>query len=161
MKSFIQHIVDDVDEKNLGAIKDKCFVFPSRRACVYFNDLLKSRFSEEVIWAPLVMSIEEFVQHHTPKLEVIDEVRLLFKLYEAYKKELPYLTFDDFYSWGQTLLKDFDEIDRYLIDAELLYKNLQEVEDIEATFGHDEEILKAVKRFQEVINNSQHSKLYQ
>ena len=106
------------------------------------------------------MSIEEFVQQYTPELTVVDEIRLLFKLYEIYKKEVPSIAFDTFYAWGQTLLKDFDEIDRYLVDANLLYKNLQEVENIEAVFGPDEEVLKAIKGFQEVIDASDDGKLY-
>lgn len=160
MKSFLQHIVDDLDLQSPLALKDKCFVFPSRRACVYFNDLLQKKFHDKVLWAPTVVSIEEFVQQYTPELTVVDEIRLLFKLYEIYKKEAPSITFDTFYAWGQTLLKDFDEIDRYLVDASLLYKNLQEVENIDDVFGPDEEVIKAIKGFQEVIDTSQDGKLY-
>ena len=160
MKAFLQHIVDDLDLQNPLALKDKCFVFPSRRACVYFNDLLQKKFHDKVLWGPTVLSIEEFVQQHTTELTVVDEIRLLFKLYEIYKKEAPSITFDTFYAWGQTLLKDFDEIDRYLVDADLLYKNLQEVENIEAVFGPDEEVINAIKGFQEVIDTSQEGKLY-
>ena len=160
MKAFLQHIVDDLESQSPLALKDKCFVFPSRRACVYFNDLLQKKFKNEVLWAPTVLSIEEFVQQNTSELTVVDEIRLLFKLYETYKREAPSITLDTFYSWGQTLLKDFDEIDRYLVDASLLYKNLQEVENIEDVFGPDEEVINAIKGFQEVIDTSQEGKLY-
>ena len=87
MKSFLQHIVDDLGTVEGTSLKDKCFVFPSRRAAVYFNDLLQKQFSDKVIWAPTVLSIEEFIQQNTPNLLVIDEISLLFKLYEVYKKE--------------------------------------------------------------------------
>jgi len=159
VKSFLQHIVDDLDDQNALSLKDQCFVFPSRRACVYFNDLVQKKYYNSTYWAPTVLSIEEFVQLHTPELTVVDEIRLLFKLYEVYKKEEPAMVFDKFYAWGQTLIKDFDEIDRYLVDADLLYKNLQEVENIEETFGPDEEIIKAIKGFQEVIDISEGGKL--
>jgi len=49
MKPFLQHIVDDLDTQNPLALKDKCFVFPSRRACVYFNDLLQKKFHDKVL----------------------------------------------------------------------------------------------------------------
>ena len=104
MKSFLQHIVDDLELVDGTSLKDKCFVFPSRRAAVYFNDLLQKQFSDKVIWAPTVLSIEEFIQQNTPTLIVIDEISLLFKLYEVYKKEEPHIVFDTFYAWGQTLL---------------------------------------------------------
>ena len=160
MKAFLQHIVDDLDTQSPQVLKDKCFVFPSRRACVYFNNLLQEKFQDKILWGPTVLSIEEFVQQNTSELTVVDEIRLLFKLYEIYKKEAPEITFDTFYSWGQTLLKDFDEIDRYLVEADLLYKNLQEVENIEDVFGPDEEVINAIKGFQEVIDTSQDGKLY-
>lgn len=159
MKSFLQHIVDDLGVVDGLSLKDKCFVFPSRRAAVYFNDLLQKQFSDSVLWAPSVLSIEEFVQQSTPDLIVIDETNLLFRLFEIYKREEPHIVFDTFYAWGQTLLKDFDEIDRYLVDAELLYKNLQDIENIEESFGPSEEILQAIKGFQEVINTSEETEI--
>lgn len=159
MKSFLQHIVDDLDDQSPLSLKDQCFVFPSRRACVYFNDLIQKKYYNSTMWAPVVLSIEEFVQLHTHGLTVADETRLLFKLFEVYKKEDPNIDFDKFYAWGQTLIKDFDEIDRYLVDAKLLYKNLQEVENIDEVFGPDEEIIKAIKGFQQVIDTSKDGKL--
>ncbi|MEN8247931.1 MAG: PD-(D/E)XK nuclease family protein [Bacteroidota bacterium] len=157
MKSFLQHIVDDAD-KNL--LKDTCYVFPSRRACVYFNDLLQKRFADEVIWAPKVLSIEEFIQEHS-RLVVVDEIRLILLLFEEYKNVFPEQSFDIFYAWGQTLLHDFDEIDRNLVDSQLLYKNLQEIKEVDESFGISEEALNALKSFQAVINTSGKGELVQ
>jgi len=151
VKPFLQYIIDDLGAAESASLKDKCFVFPSRRATVYFTDLLKHKFQDKVFWAPQVLSIEDFILQNTPELVVVDEIGLIFKLFNIYKKEVSHLDFDSFYSWGQTLLKDFDEIDRYLVDANLLYKNLQEVENIEEAFGPGEEVIQAIKGFKEVI----------
>ena len=154
MTSFLEHIANQYKVSDSKSLKDTCFVFPSRRACVYFNDLLKQQNSEIAFWSPTVVSIEEFIQQNCKDLTVVDNVQLLFKLYQVYCKNASPMSFDVFYNWGLTLLKDFDEIDRYLVDAELLYKNLQDIEDIEASFGHSEEVLAAIKGFQDVINSS-------
>jgi CRISPR/Cas system-associated exonuclease Cas4 (RecB family) len=160
VKSFLQHIVDDIGSQDKDLLKSRCYVFPSRRACIYFNDLLQEKFARQVIWAPTVISIDEFVQQQTPELTVVDDIRLLFKLYEINKKEVPSLTFDTFYAWGLTLLKDFDEIDRYLVDAKLIYQNLQEIENIEEAFGPGEDLIKAIKGLQKIIGTDGEGKLY-
>ena len=65
------------------------------------------------------------------------------------KEELP--TFDRFYSWGQVLLKDFEEADRYLVDTDQLFQNLQQMQELENRYQDNEEILFALKRFNEMI----------
>ena len=160
MKSFLHHIVDDLGPAGPEALKDQCFVFPSRRAGVYFNNHLQQKFADKTFWAPAVLSIEEFIRQNTPQLTVVDDIRLLIRLFEVYRQETPGIAFATFYTWGQTLLNDFDEIDRHLVDASLLYRNLQEVEDIEATFGPGEEMLAAIKGFKQVIDASQDSEVF-
>jgi RecB family exonuclease/predicted DNA-binding protein YlxM (UPF0122 family) len=39
--------------------------------------------------------------------------------------------FDNFVKWVNMLLQDFNEIDRYLVDAKSIYKNLAEIKEIE------------------------------
>jgi hypothetical protein len=161
MKSFLNHIVLDIDSDRLKSLKDECFVFPTRRACLHFTNLLSQRFADQAFISPTVISIEEFVELHARGLVVANELSLLFKLFAIYKQVEPGTTFDNFYAWGQTLLKDFDELDRYLVDTTLLYKNLQDIDDIEATFGPNEEVINAVKQFQQIIDVSADSDLYQ
>ena len=54
------------------------------------------------------------------KLQTAENEILLFELYKAYcrVKKSPG-SFDDFYFWGDMLLNDFDDVDKYLVDAEL------------------------------------------
>ena len=160
MSSFLEHIVANIKEDELSSLKDKCFVFPTRRACLYFHSLLATRFKSRVFISPAVQSIEEFIQEQSTTLVVADELTLLFKLFKTFKNEEPDLSFENFYVWGQTLLKDFDELDRYLVDGEKVYQNLQEIQDIEATFGPNEEMQKAFLEFQKVIEVSKNAKLF-
>ncbi len=74
---------------------------------------------------------------------------LLFELYKIYRdiKKTPE-SFDDFYFWGDMLLNDFDDVDKYMADATMLFRNVQDIKDIDQKFGGlaDEQI-EIVKRF--------------
>ena len=56
----------------------------------------------------------------------------LYKVYSAYHNE----PFDKFYFWGDMLLTDFDTIDKYLIDAQMLFRNISEIKEIEADISY-------------------------
>ncbi len=160
MKRFLDHIIDDINPENLKSLRSTCYVFPTQRACRHFENLLQSKFEDKTFWAPTILSIQEFMQHLNPNLSVASEMQLITELYTVYKKEEPNIVFEDFYGWGKVLLKDFDEVDRYLVDAKLLYQNLQDIKDIDQVFGPDEEALKAIIEFQKVIDVSGKGQLF-
>ncbi len=146
MKSFLSHITDSIPGDTVHELDQWCFVFPSKRAGLYFMELLQNRFQGSTFWSPDVLSVEEFVYKfagHTPG----DDISMVFRLFEVYRSLEPTLTFEKFYSWGQVLLSDFDEIDRYLVDSKKLYKGLKSLEDIDQAFGDNEEMKKAYQRF--------------
>ncbi len=165
MKPFLQHIIDDLKPAGPGQLRDMCFVFPTRRAGVYFRDLLRQAWPHTVYWEPAVLSIEEFVELHGANgAVVVDELRLLVTLFTIYRELDPdYDDFTTFYAWGQTLLNDFDELDRHLIEAGKLYANLRELAEVEAAFEPSEEQQQALRAFQEMIGESvkEKSSLYQ
>lgn len=165
MKTFIDHIVDHLDNIEPGKLSNYAFVFPTRRACYYFKDALLQRYANETFWIPSIFSIDDFVMHCSDK-SVGSEIDLLFALYECYKEtylplpsgetdkeELP--TFDKFYAWGQVLLKDFDEADRYLVDTDKLYQNLEHLSVLEAKFQGSEEMKDALKQFNKMMGTDE------
>jgi len=160
MKLFLNHIIDSIDSNDLSKLKNTCYVFPTQRACRHFEVLLKNQFNNQVFWSPSIMSIQEFIENLNPELSIASEIQLLTELFTVYKKEEPNILFQDFYGWGKVLLNDFDEIDRYLVNAELLYKNLQDIKDIDQAFGPDQESIKAILEFQKVIDVSGKGKLF-
>ncbi|MCD6355128.1 MAG: PD-(D/E)XK nuclease family protein, partial [Prolixibacteraceae bacterium] len=57
-------------------------------------------------------------------------------------------TFDEFYFWGEILLSDFSDIDRYLVDAGDLFKNISDIKEIESQFDYlTDEQKKALEHF--------------
>jgi len=155
MKSFLQHIIDDIED--CGPLKEQAYIFPNRRACIYFKKLLMDRFQDQSFWSPTILSIEDFVVKVTGRA-INDNLTLLLELFSVYKQHQD-LSFERFYSWGQILLNDFDEVDRNLVDTDKLYQNLKDLQDIEESFGGNEEVMEAIRQFNKVINIEDKSRL--
>src|SRR5690554_8094193 len=96
--------------------------------------------------------MNRWVQELSP-LPIIEPTRALFKLYDVHLKvdtEEPQ-TLDEFFKWGKTLLSDFDEMDRYLIDSKDLFRNLADIKDIENwSFNSEEELTEGQQRFMQI-----------
>jgi hypothetical protein len=57
-------------------------------------------------------------------------------------------SFDTFYPYSETLLADFDEIDKYLINADDIFKNLAGLKSLDGRFNYlSEEQLAHIQRF--------------
>lgn len=109
------------------------FVFPNRRAGFYFNRYLQQlKPKGTALWAPRVYSIGDFVVSLS-SLAPSDSLDLVFELYNIYNQGSHHFRkpFEEFYAWGKMILNDFDEIDKQLVDAQNLFKVLQEFKEIE------------------------------
>ncbi|HEU5289118.1 MAG TPA: PD-(D/E)XK nuclease family protein [Cyclobacteriaceae bacterium] len=42
--------------------------------------------------------------------------------------------FDQFYFWGDMLVRDFDEVDKYMVNADLLFKDLSNQKELDSSF---------------------------
>ena len=129
MQTFIDEVVDQVWEK-FESMEDLTFILPSKRAGTFLKDAI-SKKAGKTIFAPAVFSIEEFIEK-VSRLSYATSTEQLFELYTAYLQTGDYEkdSFDAFLTWGQTLLQDFNEIDRYLIDADALFSNLSAIQEI-------------------------------
>ena len=141
MQSFLEKTVVYLVGKYGDDISDLCIVLPNRRAGLF----LKTHFAKtlnKTFWAPEIMATEDFVALLS-ELQPAETITLLFELYETIKKINPENkeTFDDFSKWGQTLINDFNEIDRYLVDAKQLFGNLKDIKELETwSLNADEEL---------------------
>jgi len=141
MQSFLEKTVDYLYEKYGDGISELCIVLPNRRAGLF----LKTHFSKQlkkVFWSPEIYATEDFIAL-LAELEMADSTTQLFELYETVKEVNPEQSenFNDFSKWGQILLSDFNEIDRYLIEAKQLFGNLQNIKELESWSLNSEEEL--------------------
>ena len=128
MKSFLKQIAKQIFNKHtIKELKDICVVLPSRRATFFFKKEL-SELTEMPFVSPYVFSIDDFVTELSG-LQIADQVTLTFELFDLYKKHDESISFEEFITWGNTVLKDFDLIDQYLVpDVKALFNYMSEAE---------------------------------
>lgn len=158
MKTFHESLVDYIDESALKALKSHCYVFPTKRGGVFFKRALLNRFGDQDFILPTILSIEDLVQQMTG-FTITDELTLLFNLFQVYQKRDKDLEFDKFYAWGKVILKDYDEIDRYMADAKQIYSALQNIKEIDHVFGYNDELRGIIERYRTLTEKQEKTKL--
>jgi len=147
MTYFLENIAQSLHNEFGNTLNRHCLVFPNRRAGLYFLKYLAARI-ENPIWVPPILTINELFRSYS-SLQIAGNEILLFELYKVYSKlkKLPE-SFDEFYYWGDILLNDFDDVDKYLVDASLLFRNVMDIKNIDQQFGGlTDEQIKIIKRF--------------
>jgi len=144
---FLERIARLLYEQSGSDLRDHCLVFPSRRAGLYFLKYY-SALLDKPAWTPSIMTIGEFFSSFS-SLAVADNEILLFELYKVYRKLNPSAeSFDEFYFWGDMLINDFDDVDKYLANAPALFRNVTDFKDIDRQFGDiTPEQAEIIKRF--------------
>lgn len=121
-------------------IKDTCFVFPNRRSMVFFRkylaDLVRDFGNCTPLPVPPMFTINDFFCSLYGG-KVSDRLRLLTTLYSIYAahygKAEP---LDQFIFWGDIMLADFEDVDKYLVDAAALFRNVSEYKDIKDDYSY-------------------------
>jgi hypothetical protein len=147
MEYFLESIAHSLYKEFGNTLNNHCLVFPNRRAGLYFLKYLASGI-EKPVWVPSIVTINELFRSYSVLQAAGNEI-LLFELYKVYKKiKKSPESFDDFYFWGDMLLNDFDDVDKYLVDAAKLFSNIQDIKKIDQQFGDlTPEQIEIIKRF--------------
>ena len=131
MSVFINSVLDDIVAKQIDLNKS-VFILPNKRTgFVLINEISKK--VKKTLFAPKVFTIEEFVKEISD-LNLAKNTELLFELYNIYceinKDKTEIDDFENFLKWGQLLIQDFNEIDRYLIDQDHVFDYLFSIKEI-------------------------------
>lgn len=131
MKTFIEETLDTLLSNPDFNFEKTTFILPSKRAGSFLKEKIKSKV-HTTIFMPEVLSTEDFIAQIT-QLIPLDNTGSIFELYQTYVQTIDkehQESFDSFYAWAQTLIYDFNEIDRYLIDADHFFNYLSRIQDI-------------------------------
>ena len=147
MDPFLKIVAQDIYSKYGNEMQNIYMVFPNRRSILFFNKQL-SQIVTKISWAPKCVTISDYFQNLST-FQSGDKLQLLFDLYKTYRHVFNSSeTFDNFFYWGELMLSDFNDIDKYLIDAEDLFKNLSALKNINERFSYlDNEQLEAIQQF--------------
>ena len=134
MSTFIQEFAKTLLNRYNNDLSNIVVMFPSLRARVFFNDAI-STIVDRPLWQPSWSTIDELMERGSGLIRG-ERIRLISELFKVYKKHHPSEKFDQFYFWGEMLISDFDMIDKYLIDADALLRNIEDIKEIEADVSY-------------------------
>ncbi|WP_305300501.1 PD-(D/E)XK nuclease family protein [Muribaculum intestinale] len=135
MIPFLQRIADIYFDRHADSMADYCFVFPNKRSATFFRHFLglHARTGSPLI-EPEVTTISDFIADFSD-YAVASRYDLLFTLYNLYNGLSPQIEeFDRFVFWGDMLLSDFNDVDRYMSDASQLFRNLKNYKEINSDY---------------------------
>ncbi len=146
MNTFLHTVASDLYEKLQGDFSKLTLVFPNKRARLFFIQALES-VSTKPTWEPQFTTISEIFEQNS-RFVLADPISLICRLYQSYiritgREE----TLDNFYSWGEIMLQDFDDVDNNLVPAEILFSNLEDLDALTRTDYLSENQRKAIEEF--------------
>ncbi len=147
MKPFLYRIAEIFYQNHGSNINAFTFVFSNRRAGLFFRKYL-SQLIDKPLFSPDIITINECFATASP-LQQTDRIGMLFKLYNIYRNvSNSNETFDTFAYWGEMLLADFNEVDRYMVDARQLFTNVTELRETGDMFDYmTQNQINAIKQF--------------
>ncbi len=146
---FLEQVAGHFYYRDKSAIGELCFIFPNRRSGLFFRKYLSGKV-EKPIFSPAIFTLKDMVTSLSGKREA-DRIELLFDLYSTYRQvvDTPE-SFDEFIYWGEIILNDFNDTDRYLADAEKLFSNVKDLKEIDSDYSFlSQTQLRAIKSFWE------------
>ena len=132
MEPFLKQVASHYFEEGIDST---LFIFPNRRSASFFRKHL-SDLLEVPVLAPGMLTINDFF-YKIYGVGASHRVRLLVELYEVYRSHYEKAEgLDDFIFWGNTLLQDFDDVDKYLVDAKGLFANVSDFKSIQDSYSY-------------------------
>ena len=147
MKSFLYNIASIFHHTYGNELYKQTFVFPNRRAGVFFQKFL-SDIVPTPIFSPNIITIQELFNSLT-NLEIPEKIDLLVIFYDKYisvggSEE----TLDEFLFWGEMLLNDFSDIDKYMVNADQLFLNIHNLKEMDDYLAYlSKEQIDAIRQF--------------
>ncbi len=145
MEAFLQQIARAYAANEADALYDHCFVFPNKRSGRFFANYLR-QYSEAASLQPQLTTINDLVMDITQQVEA-SRLDLLFTLYNVYCEVMAerghadyIMEFDRFQYWGDVIINDFNDVDRYLVDPAQLFRNIKDLKDLQSNYLTDEQI---------------------
>ena len=145
MATFLSELAQTLLKRHSNDLSNLVVLFPSLRARAFFNDALNA-IVDRPIWQPAWSSIDDIMERGSGLMRG-ERIRLISELYKVYVKHHPQESFDRFYFWGDMLISDFDMIDKYLVDADKLLRNVEDIKEIEADVSYLSETQERILSF--------------
>ncbi len=153
MKSFLTEVAEHI-LKEFPNIRELEIIVPNRRTGLFLRKYL-TQLTDKTIWLPKITPIQD-IFYDNSELIAAEDITLIYKLYKSFIKHTgSNESFDDFYYWGEIILNDFDDIDKYLVDAQKMFDTIVDIKEIDQKFdGYEEEAIEIIKKFWYNVNQA-------
>lgn len=129
MRSFIYDVLQSLQSS--VDVSQHTFILPSKRAGLFLKHELAKQISGPK-FLPEIITIEDFVEE-LARLKPLNPTELLFEFYTVYLKLTPKNQqegFELFSKWAPTVIQDFNEIDRYVIEPTKIFNYISAVQEL-------------------------------
>ncbi len=159
MTPFLQTVAQDLYAKTNGRFDNVTIIFPNKRAGIFFNQYLHQLNGGQPMWLPRYATITDIFSSLS-RLTLLDPITLVCRLHQSYAKVNPNAdTLDRFYSWGEVMLQDFDDIDNNMICARNLFTNVSDLNALTDLSFMSEAQQEAIRTYFSNFNPQHHTKL--
>lgn len=170
MIPFLQSVAIELTARQGSDLGHSLIVVPHKRGVTflrrYFENALRDRLqrqpdSREM---PRIVTISDHVAEISG-LKRAGRLQALFTLYGAYRhvfeKDAPPTAngLEEFRRWGETALSDFNDVDMYDVDADALFRNLADYNDIATDFLTPEQRA-VIEKYFGVLHSQENAKRF-
>lgn len=120
-------------------------ILPNKRAGLFLQEYLAAevKAAHRPLFMPRIIDVDRWINAMWPTTRP-STLELIVELWKVYTEKLGKRDdFAEFYFWGQMMLRDFDEVDKQLVNAERLFTTVKDQQEIDLTF---EDVLEPEQR---------------
>lgn len=139
MEPFLKNVAHAYLKNESANIADYCFVFPNKRSSVFFRKYL-TEISDTAMLLPEVITISDMINSFSFGVEAsrYEQLFILYNVYKSISDEI--VEFDQFQFWGDMILNDFNDVDKYLVNPKQLFINVKRLKEINSNYLTEEQI---------------------
>jgi CRISPR/Cas system-associated exonuclease Cas4 (RecB family) len=148
MQPFLKDAISNVAKAYSTGVDHLALVFPNRRSALVSKKYAQQALPKGLYAKTTFYTIEDFIQELSG-LNKADTLTLCTVLYRVVSNtDYYHNTFEHFYHWGLNLINDFDQVDKHLVDAKLLFTNVGNYKSILNDLKYlDDDQVRAIKSF--------------
>lgn len=131
LKQIAEHFYNLTSTPGDTPLHQYRFIFHNQRAGIFLCHYLKQCAGETPLLLPECTTMNNLLRqrfHMAGEEDPNSELLIIHKIYLAYRQVMGLTyeerSFEDFYDFGKSLLRDFDDIDKHLVEVDSFLENI-------------------------------------
>lgn len=131
LKQIAEHFYTLISRPGATPLHQYRFIFHNQRAGIFLCHYLKQCAGQTPLLLPECTTMNNLLRqrfHMAGEEDPNSELLIIHKIYLAYRQVMGLTyeerSFEDFYDFGKSLLRDFDDIDKHLVEVDSFLENM-------------------------------------